>query len=235
MARTKRGGAETVGAVGYVRVSTDDQVLSVEAQREKLRAWCSEKGMDLVAVYEDLGVSGGADLDKRPGLMAALDALTRGMVLVAVKRDRIARDTMNAAMIERLAERSGAKVLTCDGACDGDTPEAKLMRTMIDAFAEYERAIIRARTKTALTHKRERGERTSLHAPYGFTLADDGRTLLSNEREQALIEAIRAARQVGRSQRGILADLAAKGFTTRKGTALRLRQVQLIMERAQIA
>ncbi len=78
----------------------------------------------------------GAPLDKRPGLIAALDTLTAGMALVAVKRDRLARDTMHAAMIERLVERASAHVRTCDGAGEGNSPEAQLMRHMIDAFAE---------------------------------------------------------------------------------------------------
>jgi DNA invertase Pin-like site-specific DNA recombinase len=164
----KRSTSKTITkAIGYSRVSTDDQTLSVDAQRARLESWCAERRIELVAVHEDIGISGGADLDKRPALMAALDALEPGMVLVAVKRDRIARDAMNAAMIERLAERAGAQVLTCDGAGEGDSPEAKLMRTMIDAFVEYERAIIRARTKVAMGHKRNRDERIRAISPLG--------------------------------------------------------------------
>ena len=156
MAR-KLSPTQTTAALGYIRVSTDDQTLSVEAQRARLDGLVHRARLTLVAVYEDIGVSGGADLDKRPGLMAALDALTAWPALVAVKRDRLARDTMNAAMIERLALRAGAKVLTCDGAGEGDSPEAMLMRTMIDAFAQYERQIIKARTKAALAVKRDEG------------------------------------------------------------------------------
>ena len=160
----------TTAVIGYVRVSTDDQTVSVAAQRARLTAWCAERGLPLVVVQQDVGVSGGAALDKRPGLMAAIDTLTSGMALVAVKRDRFARDTMSAAMIERLAERAGAKVLTCDGAGEGDSPEARLMRTMIDAFAEYERQLIKARTKTALGHKKANGQRVSRHIIYGMQL-----------------------------------------------------------------
>ncbi len=50
-----------------------------------------------------------------------------------------------------------------------------------------------------------------------------------------MLEAIRTARQRGYSQRQVVAELAQQGFTTRKGTPLILRQVQRIMEQAQIA
>src|SRR5215813_9471053 len=172
-------------AIGYVRVSTDDQALSVDAQHARLTAWCVERHLSLMAAYEDIGVSGAAALDKRPGLLAALDALEPGVALVAVKRDRLARDTMNAAMIERLAERVGAKVFTCDGAGEGDSPEAMLMRNIIDAFAQYERQIIKARTKAALAMKRTKGERLGGRIPYGYQLASDGTHLEEHIAEQA--------------------------------------------------
>ena len=50
-----------------------------------------------------------------------------------------------------------------------------------------------------------------------------------------MLQAIRSARQRGYSQRQVVAELTRQGFTTRKGTALGLRQVQRIMEQAQIA
>jgi hypothetical protein len=61
--------------VGYVRVSTDDQTLGPAAQRGALERWCRANGAELVATFDDVGVSGAAPLDERPGLVTALDAL----------------------------------------------------------------------------------------------------------------------------------------------------------------
>jgi DNA invertase Pin-like site-specific DNA recombinase len=205
-------------AVGYIRVSKDEQTLGVEAQRERLTGWCAERHLTLVAVHMDLGVSGGTALDKRLGLMAAIDALEPGMALVAVKRDRLARDTMNAAMIERLAERQGAKVLTCDGAGEGDSPEAQMLRGIIDVFAQYERAVIRARTKNALAVKRGRDERISGRLPYGMCLAADGVHLEENTDEQAVISIARDLHMAGLSSRVIASRLAERGLYSRVGT-----------------
>jgi hypothetical protein len=71
--------------------------------------------------------------------------------------------------------------------------------------------------------------------PYGFTLAADGKTLVAAAAEQDLLAAIRTARQRGLSQRQVVAELTRQGFTTRKGTALSLMQVQRIMQQAYIA
>ena len=194
--------------IGYVRVSTDDQRFGPEAQLAALRAWCEARGAELVSVHADHGVSGAAAIDKRPGLLAALDALSEhgaGVLLVA-KRDRLARDVVLAAMVERMADRSGAAVVAADGAGEGEGPEALLMRRMVDAFAEYERALIRGRTRAALAAKSRKGERTG-RVPFGSQLAADGVHLIDNPREQAVIDEIRELRAAGLSIRAIVATV----------------------------
>ena len=81
----------------------------------------------------------------------------------------------------------------------------------------------------------QQGERISLHAPYGYRVASCGKVLEAEDAEQAMLTAIREARERGLSQRAIVAELAQKGFTTRKGTVLSLVQVQRIMHHAAIA
>ncbi len=224
-------GASTL-VIGYIRVSTDDQHLGPEAQRAALERWCDTNRAQLVEIHEDLGISGAASLDKRPGLLAAIDALAEhgaGVLLVA-KRDRMARDTMTAAMVERLVERNGAHVLSADGAGNGDGPEAVLMRQMIDAFAQYERAIIRGRTKAALAAKKARGERTG-NVPYGFQLAADKKHLEPNVDELAVIDQMRILRESGNSLRQISALLAEVGEVARNGKPFTAQQISLILDR----
>jgi site-specific DNA recombinase len=214
--RAKQGDASKV--VLYVRVSTDEQALGPEAQRAAAQRWCEARGAQLVAVHEDLGVSGGAPLDRCPGLLAALGALTghgAGVLLVA-KRDRLARDVMKAAMVEQLAGRAGATVASAAGEGEGTDPAAALMRTMIDAFAQYERAIIGARTKAALAVKKARGERTG-SVPYGYRLAADGVHLEADPAEMTVIAAVRELRAAGLSLRAVAAQLEKRGMLPREG------------------
>lgn len=210
--------ADTRTAVAYLRASTEDQHLGPAAQRAALTAWAAREGVTIAAWHTDAGVSGGAAIADRPALLAALaDLRTHGAgVLVVAKRDRLARDVMAAAMIERLTLDSGARVVSAAGeGTEGDDPSAVLMRRMVDAFAEYERGVIAARTRAALAVKRARGEATS-HAPYGYRTAEDGR-LVKAEGEQAVIARVRRARAEGLTLRAIADALRAEGLVNRAG------------------
>ena len=98
--------------IGYIRVSAEEQLLSVDAQRQVQWRWCQAHKAPLRAVYEDIGVSGGTPLENRPGLLQALQALTRDGLLLVVRRDRLARDTLTAALAERFAQHAGAHIVT---------------------------------------------------------------------------------------------------------------------------
>ncbi len=202
--------------LGYVRWSTEEQNLGPKAQRTALERWCKAEGVELVDVFEDLGVSGGAPLERRPGLAAAIDALAaRGAgLLLALRRDRLARDVVNAALIERLVEREGARVATTDGTGNGDTPEASLMRTIVDAFAAYERALVRSRTKAALEVKKAKGERIG-GVPYGFRLDGDGIHLVPDPMEQVVVDRARGLRTEGLSLDKISKALESEGRLSR--------------------
>jgi DNA invertase Pin-like site-specific DNA recombinase len=231
MARhTARTGNAKLG-IGYLRVSTEDQNLGPEAQRAALEAWAARNGARIVAWFEDHGVSGAAAVEKRPGLLAALDALAEhGAGLLAVaKRDRLARDVVACAMIERLAQRNGARVVSAagegtDGSAASDDPNAALMRGIIDLFAQYERQVIRARTRNALAVKRSRGERVG-SVPFGYALAPDRRTLAEVPAEQDVIRAARSLRADGLTLRAIAIELEARGMRARNGARFAPSQI----------
>jgi DNA invertase Pin-like site-specific DNA recombinase len=115
---------------------------------------------------------------------------------------------MIAAQIERLTEREGAEISSADGTGDGTSAEAKLMRAMVNAFAEYERALIRARTSAALRRKVAKGEAAGGEAPYGYQIVA-GR-LVPEDREQEGLARIRELREEGLSLRKIVRELQGK-------------------------
>lgn len=217
--------------IGYVRVSTEEQNLGPQAQREALARWCESNGAELVSVYEDLGVSGGAALEKRPGLLCAIDALAaqRAGILLVAKRDRLARDVMVCALVERLAERNGSRILAADGAGNGEGPEAMLLRGLVDLFAQYERALIRTRTAAALSVKRSRGERTG-EIPYGYQLSGDGLHLEANPDEQTTYQRLRELRASGLSLRAIAETFNRESIPAR-GKRWHLTSVARLVDR----
>src|SRR5262245_16712054 len=96
-------------------------------------------------------------------------------------------------MAERIAQNAGASPVTVSSEGNGDGPEAQLMRTILDAFAQYEKALIVLRTKAGLARKREKRERLGM-VPYGKWLAADHVQLLDQPSEQAVIATVRALR-----------------------------------------
>jgi DNA invertase Pin-like site-specific DNA recombinase len=203
-------------AVAYVRVSTEDQNLGPEAQRAAIERWASSHGVTVAARHEDR-LSGATPVEDRPALLAALASLREhgAGLLIAAKRDRIARDVVVAATVERLTQDAGARVMTADGVSVEDTPEGRLMRTLIDAFAEYERALIRSRTTAALATKRARGERVSRRAPLGYRF--DGSRLVEDTDERAILAPVRELRGKGLSLERVAGILNAEGSACRGG------------------
>ena len=117
-----------------------------------------------------------AGLERSSGLADDIATLGKGDVLLVAKRDRIGRlDPMAMAMIEAAVRRRGARIVSAAGeGTESDDPSSILMRRMIDAFAEYERLIIGARTKAGLGAKRRRGEKVTGGAiPYGSMAGPD--------------------------------------------------------------
>ncbi len=221
-------------AVAYIRVSTEDQNLGPEAQRAAIERWALANRVEVVAWFEDRGVSGATPIADREGFVNAISALRdhNAGILVSAKRDRIARDVLIAAMAEAVLRSASATLRTADGASDADGPEGLLMKGIIDLFAQYERAIIRARTRAALGAKKARGERTG-KAPYGFTISpNDGRTLVPDDREQTIIVKARDLRAAGLTLGAIAGALTAQGFLSRANTAYRPSQIFQILKAA---
>jgi DNA invertase Pin-like site-specific DNA recombinase len=121
---------------------------------------------------------------------------------------------MIAAMVERMAERQGARVVSADGVGAGDGPESSLMRSIVQAFAAYERALIRMRTKAAMKALRDRGQWCG-EIPMGFRL--DGKTLLEDPDEQAAIHTARTLREQGKrwTFQRIADELTRQGYCPR--------------------
>lgn len=135
--------------IGYARVSTKDQ--NPQLQIDALKAAGCTK------IYQDIGVSGAKA--SRPGLDQALDQLREGDTLVVWRMDRLGRTTRNLlALLEDLDTR-GVNFKSVTESINTDGPMGKLMVTLIAAFAELERDLIRERTNAGLEVARARGRK----------------------------------------------------------------------------
>lgn len=141
--------------IGYVRVSKADGTQVFDLQKDAL----IKEGIAPEQIYQD-EVSGKKGL--RPGLEACLKSLRKGDQLIVWKLDRLGRDLRHLVnTVQDLAERGiGFKVLSGQGAeIDTTTPSGKLIFGIFAALAEFERELIRERTKAGLAAARSRGRK----------------------------------------------------------------------------
>ncbi len=218
-------------AVAILRASTTDQRVSPEAQRRSIEAWAKRENVEVVAWHTE-AVSGATPIEDRHGLLAALADVERHGCgrLVASKRDRLARDVVLAALIERLAERVGARIYTADG-MDAEGPEGVLMRGIVDVFASYERLLIGHRTRAALQTMKAKGLRVGT-LPFGFSVASDGKTLIENEAEQKIITNVRRLRAKGLTIRAVVRECQRRAILSRSGRPLGKSQVERLLRAA---
>jgi DNA invertase Pin-like site-specific DNA recombinase len=132
--------------IGYARVSTDDQDTAVQVAALK-SAGCER-------IYREKASGGRWD---RPELHRLLDQLRKGDVLVVWKLERLSRSLRDVLTImERLGE-SGAGFRSLTEAIDTTTAAGRMMMQMVGAFAEFERTMLKERTKAGLDAAREEG------------------------------------------------------------------------------
>lgn len=135
--------------IGYARVSSDDQNLAL--QLDALTAAGCER------VFQDRASGARSN---RKGLADALAACAAGDVLVAWKLDRLGRSTLDlVGLVERLNARDvGLKILTGAGASvDTTTPDGRMFFGVMAVLAEFERELIRERTRAGMQAAKRRG------------------------------------------------------------------------------
>jgi DNA invertase Pin-like site-specific DNA recombinase len=230
-----------VKVVGYLRVSTDRQAeagLGLEVQEEALRSWAPANGHRLVKVLRDEGISGSNGIETRLGLAEALDQLKVGDAegLVVYRLDRLARDLVLQEQLLAEIWRMGAEAFSTSNAEQGylqddpSDPSRKLIRQVLGAVAEYERAMIRLRLEAGRRRKSQSGGYAGFGSP-PFGLQSESGTLVPNATEQATLARIRALHSDGQSLRQIARSLDSEELKPRRGDCWQPRQVGRIVNR----
>jgi DNA invertase Pin-like site-specific DNA recombinase len=125
--------------IGYARVSTQDQ--NLDLQRDALKAaGCSR-------IVEDTASGGKRD---RSGLERVREQLRQGDVLVVWRMDRLARSLKHLIDLMSELEEQGIGFQSVTEAIDTTSPSGKLVFHIFGALAEFERNLIRDRTKAGL-------------------------------------------------------------------------------------
>lgn len=157
--KRKSSSLDTITAALVARQSrTDDGTMSVPDQIDAMTAWCAAQTppVEIGNVYTEYDTSGRKPLDKRKGLLKAVEDVEGGraqMVLTAYF-DRFVRSVMTRAeVLIRVEEKHGGTVMTMDfGKTSNATPVSKFTGTILAAVGEY--IAEQSGEKTAVTKQR---------------------------------------------------------------------------------
>jgi len=177
--------------LGYARVSKGDQQTAPQLRALK-DAGCQK-------IFEESASGGRWD---RPELQRLLGLLREGDTLVVWKLDRLSRSLKDLLLILEKVEAAGAKFRSLTEAVDTSGPAGRMVMQMLGAFAEFERAMIRERTKAGLKEARAKG-RTPGRKPR-----------LTTAQEKEIVEAVVSGRKTA-------ADMA-RVFAVHPSTVSRL-------------
>jgi DNA invertase Pin-like site-specific DNA recombinase len=190
-------------AVAYYRTSSAANCSpdkdSLRRQQEAVRAHAAAHGLEIVAEHHDAAISGADHLGDRPGFAAMLAAAaTAGVTVILVEAaSRFARDLVVQETGVAMLKAQGLTLVAVDDpdAFTVDTPTAKLVRQVLGAVSEFEKAALVAKLKGARDRKSAAlGRRCEGRKPVPAPVVDEARRLAS-----------------GRSLRQVAAELAALG------------------------
>jgi len=228
--------------VAYLRVSTDKQVehgYGLDVQRAAIRAWAKAAGHKVVQWRVDEGICGANGLENREALPLALGDLQDGAAggLVVFKLDRLARDLIIQETLIAEVRKAGGEIFTTAAgeagylADDPDDPSRKLIRQVLGAVNEYERAMIVLRMKAGRRIKAARGGYAGFGSP-AFGQRSIDKKLVADEAEQAAVTRILELRDEGLSLREIIARLDAEGIPAKRGGGWSPSTVSRVLARA---
>lgn len=202
----------------YARVSTEDQAkegYSLDAQKDRLRAYCQAKGWNIAGEYIDDGHSGRDT--KRPAYQRMLEEKDDWDAILVIKMDRIHRNSKNFMEMMDDLKRWGKEFSSMQESLDTSTAMGRFVMDIIQRIAQLESEQIGERVYMGMKQKASTvGGPLGGYSPYGYDY-DDG-LLVVNEEERKGVLLIFEEYLAGRTTREIANLLNFKDVPKRTKT-----------------
>src|SRR5690242_666658 len=218
-------------AVAYLRTSSGANVGpdkdSDKRQRAVIASFAKRAGFMLVDEFYDAAVSGGDPVHQRPGFAKMLQRLAANgaKTIIVESPDRFARDLAVQLAGHDMLKDLGISIVPASAPdfFTEDTPTAILVRQVLGAIAQFEKASVVAKLAAARKRKREREGRC------------EGRKPLSETRPEVVTLARKLRRRRPKaaqlSLRGVASELAARGFLNERGKPYAAKSVARMLGR----
>lgn len=200
----------------YCRVSAIDQgkreYSSLDTQSQLVQQYCSSKGWSVYKVYTDTKT--GTTLEREQLGQLLHDAQAHKFDVVAVtKLDRISRSVKDFLELDETFTELGIDIVVTTQNIDTTTPAGKMQRTIMLAFAEFERDMIAERTRERLFDRAQKGYWGGGNVLLGYKVVD--KKLVVLEEEAALVKQIFKYYLEQPSTQKVAKRLNEEGFRTK--------------------
>jgi site-specific DNA recombinase len=178
----------------YIRVSTEEQAqqgYSIDAQKERLIAFCKSQGWDDYVLYIDDGYTG-TNLH-RPALKRMIRHIEEKKldVVLVYKLDRLGRKQLDVLhLLEEVFEKNGVAFKSSTEPFDTSTPLGKAMLGILAVFAQLERDMIIERTTSGRRQRFSQGQWYGGPVPFGYTWNKESQQLVIVPEEAHIIREI---------------------------------------------
>ncbi|GAB3753837.1 recombinase family protein [Spirosoma pomorum] len=187
--------------IGYARVSTQDQNFSLQLD-DLQAAGCTK-------IYQEKASGAKAD---RPELATMLAHVREGDTIVIWKLDRLGRSLPNLIDIVTNLEARSVGLISLNDPVDTTTPQGRLVFRIFASLAEYERELIRERTKAGQASAKRRGQ--LLGRKPGLTKkAEDTSRIAESLYKEGKFSVQKIATQLGISKNTLYKYLRLRGIT----------------------
>jgi DNA invertase Pin-like site-specific DNA recombinase len=219
-----------VRAAIYTRVSTEDQAkegFSLDAQIEKLRAYCVARGWTVAGEYVDEGYSGRKT--RRPAYMQMMEERQKWDTLLVIKMDRIHRNSKNfMSMMEELG-KEGKEFVSMMESLDTSTAMGRFVMDIIQRIAQLESEQIGERVYVGMEQKaKTNGGMLGFNIPYGYDYID--RKLVENQVESMQVRKIFDMYVNGRSMSKIAKLLNEEHIPTKQNKTWQAQTIATILK-----
>ena len=217
MATMTRANKTLTEAVAYLRTSSAANVGadkdSEKRQRAAIEAFARAAGYELVDAFYDEAVSGADHVTSRPGFTAMMERIASNSVrtIIVETANRFARDLIVQETGYALLKEQGIELIAADkpDAFLDDTPTAKLIRQVLGAVSEFEKAMVVTKLKGARDRKRATG--VKVEGRKSYKEMNPELVAMAKKLHRYPIHGKR------RSLRDVSSALAQAGFLTRTG------------------
>jgi len=222
--------AKPLRAAIYTRVSTEDQAkegFSLDAQLDKLRAYCKARDWVIVDEYIDDGFSGRNV--KRPAYNSMIENMEKWDLLLVLKMDRIHRNSKNFMLMMEFLNKNDKEFVSMSESFDTSTAMGRFVMSIIQLIAQLESEQIGERVYIGMEQKaRTNGGVLGFNIPYGYDYVNG--KLERNPDEAKIINDIYSWYNEGKSMGEIAKMLNSSKTPTKRGGLWAKKTISTILK-----